>query len=325
MLKRIEKSEIRPGMFVEDLEGSWNDNPFSSRRFLLETEEQLRKLKQSKISGIIINTALGIDVSGATASSSKTGQIPVKPAQAGATLAERAEIASQIIAQSETVVESLFKSVRSGGTITIEQARPVVEQISQSMRRDPVVFLSVSRLKSKDETTFLHSIAVSALMVQFARYLKLEENVVQLLGIAGLLHDIGKMSIPDDILCKEGRLTDEEFDLMRNHPALGHAILLGQGNMPDVVLEICLNHHEQPDGKGYPNGLAGDDLSLPVRISTICDVYEAITSVRPYKKAWKQSDAIAWMLGRQGHFDRPLLREFVASLELIARSANTGG
>jgi putative nucleotidyltransferase with HDIG domain len=321
MLKRIEKSDARPGMFVEDLEGSWSDNPFSSRRFLLTTDEQLRKLRQSKISGIIINTALGIDVSGAPPSSPRAEATPAKAATPAPALAERVEIASRIIAQSETVVEGLFRSVRSGDAITIERTRPVVEQISQSMRRDPIVFLSVSRLKSKDETTFLHSIAVSALMVQFARYLKLDEDLVQILGISGLVHDIGKMSIPDDILCKEGKLTESEFRQMRDHPALGHAILSSQGNMPDIVLEICLNHHEQLDGKGYPNGLAGDDLSLPVRISTICDVYEAITSVRPYKKPWKQSDAFAWMLDRQGHFDRPLLREFIASLELMARNA----
>jgi HD-GYP domain-containing protein (c-di-GMP phosphodiesterase class II) len=324
MLKRIDKSEIRPGMFVEDLEGAWNDNPFSSRRFLLETSDQLRKLKQSKINAIIINTALGIDVSGAQASTPKTGSQASRAAPPAPQLAERVEIASQIIAQSETVVEELFRNVRSGGAITVEQAKPVVEQISQSMRSDPVVFLSVSRLKSKDETTFLHSIAVSALMVQFGRYLKLDEDLVQLLGISGLVHDIGKMSIPDDILCKEGKLTEGEFKQMRGHPALGHAILSSQGNMPEIVLEVCLNHHEQLDGKGYPNGLAGNELSLPVRISTICDVYEAVTSVRPYKKPWKQSDAFAWMLDRQGHFDRPLLREFIASLELMARNAAAG-
>jgi HD-GYP domain-containing protein (c-di-GMP phosphodiesterase class II) len=325
MLKRIEKSEIRPGMFVEDLEGFWHDNPFSSRRFLLETEEQLRRLRHSKVSGVIINTALGIDVSGTCASASRMAPATSKAAQQGFALAERVEVASQIIAQSETVVEGLFKGVRSGGTITVEQTKPVVEQISLSMRRDPVVFLSVSRLKSKDETTFLHSVGVSALMVQFGRYLKLEEDVVQLLGIAGLVHDVGKMSIPDDILCKEGKLTEDEFKQMRDHPALGHAILSSQGNMPDIVLDVCLHHHEQLDGKGYPNRLAGDDLSLPVRISSICDVYEAITSARPYKAPWKQSDAFAWMLDRQGHFDRPLLREFIASLELISRSANSGG
>jgi putative nucleotidyltransferase with HDIG domain len=322
MLKRIEKSEILPGMFVEDFEGAWQDNPFSTRRFLLKTEEQLRKLKQSKVSGIIINTALGIDVSGACPSTPKTTpgkSQPIPP------LSERAEAASQIISQSEMVVEGLFKGVRSGGAVSVDQAKPVVDQISQSMRRDPVVFLSVSRLKSKDETTFLHSIAVSALMVQFARYLKLDETLVQTLGMAGLLHDIGKMSIPDDILCKEGKLTEDEFQQMRDHPALGHAILSSQGNMPDIVLDVCLNHHERLDGQGYPNGLAGDDLSLPVRISTICDVYEAIMSVRPYKKPWKQSDAFAWMLDRQGHFDRPLLREFIASLEFISRTAGSGG
>jgi putative nucleotidyltransferase with HDIG domain len=306
-------------MFIEDLEGAWNDNPFATRRFLLETDEQLAALKRSKITGVIINTTMGIDVAATSAPVAKVRNA-ARARAASPSFDERKKVVSHMIAQSEAVVEDLFKDARAGASVTVAQARPVVEQISDTMRRDPRVFLSVSRLKSKDETTFLHSISVSALMAQFARYLKLDTETIELLGMCGLLHDIGKMNVPDDILSKEGKLTDSELQLMRNHPALGHAILSNGGDMPDVVLDVCLHHHERLDGKGYPNGLAGDEISLPVRISSICDVYEAITSTRPYKRAWKQSDAIAWMLERQGQFDRPLLREFIVNLELIARA-----
>mgnify|MGYP000279399277 CR=1 FL=1 len=320
MLKKIDKSQARIGMFIEDLEGSWNENPFQAKRFRLNQEEQLLNCN---CVAVIINTALGVDVEGTQTAKPRPARSKPKAAAAALTPEERIRVTSELIAQSEEVVEDVFKAVRVGGELTIDQVKPVVSQISRAMHNDPLVYLNVSRLKSKDETTFRHSIAVSALMLQFGRYLKLKPDVVQLLGLSGLLHDIGKMKIPAEVLTKEGGLTDDEFALIRNHPALGHAILTGYKDIPPMVLEVCRHHHERMDGKGYPDGLSGDQLSLPVRISAICDVFEAITSVRPYKKAWTQSDAIAWMLERPGHFDKPLVRQFVACLDMVARNANS--
>jgi putative nucleotidyltransferase with HDIG domain len=322
MLKRIDKTLLRSGMFIEDLEGSWSDNPFSNRRFLLDGAENVEKLKRSNVSGIIINTSMGLDALDATSTGAprQAARKPQQPASPALSFEERQKIAAQAILQSEAIVAGLFKDVRSGGEIKVAQVTPVVKQISGVMRREPLILLNLTRLKSKDETTFVHSIAVSALMVQFARYLKLDEKIVQVLGVGGLLHDVGKMKIPDDVLTKEGQLTDGEFQLIRNHPELGYAILSLQSDMPEIALDVCLNHHERLDGKGYPNGKAADQLSLYARICSICDVYEAITSVRPYKQPWKHADAIAWMLDRQGHFDRTLLREFVSSLEMTARN-----
>lgn len=318
MLKRIDKSLVRSGMFIEDLEGSWSDNPFSSRRFLLQGADDVAKLMRSNVSGVVINTTMGLDAAD-TAVKPRATSKPRRASPASPSLEERQKLAAQTILQSETIVAGLFNGVRSGDDVTVAQVTPVVKQISAMMKREPLILLNLTRLKSKDETTFVHSIAVSALMMQFARYLKLDETLVQELGIGGLLHDVGKMKVPDDVLTKEGRLTDGEFQLIRNHPQLGHAILSMQPDMPDIALDVCLNHHERMDGKGYPNGKTADQISLYTRICSICDVYEAITSARPYKQAWKHADAIAWMLDRQGHFDRALLREFVTSLEMTAR------
>jgi len=325
MLKRIEKGQVRPGMYIEDLEGAWAENPFSSRRFLLKGRDNVEKLMRSKVSGVVINTAMGLDVIGAPVPAAETPAARPQgrrrpPAMQRLSPEDRQRLAAQTILQSEAVVESLFKDIRQGSDIKVEQVAPVVRQLAGVMQRDPVVLLNLTRLKSKDETTFRHSLGVSALMVQFARYLRLDETIVEHLGIGGLLHDVGKMKIPDDVLTKEGALTDGEFQLIRNHPQLGHAILSLQPDMPEIVLDVCLNHHERLDGQGYPNGLSGDALSLHARLCTICDVYEAITTVRPYKQAWKHADAIAWMLNRQGHFDRSLLREFVTCLEMVARN-----
>ena len=105
--------------------------------------------------------------------------------------------------------------------------------------------------------------------------------------------------------------------LIRKHPEFGHEILLRYADMPSAVLDICRHHHERLDGKGYPDGLAAADIGPYVRICTICDVYDAITSVRPYKKPWTHADAVKWMMAQHGAFDRELMHEFFSSMEMI--------
>lgn len=315
-MKRIDKSQLQVGMFVEDLECAWEDNPIGERRFLLERAEQVDLLKRSNIKAAIINPVLGGDIV-------ETVNVPVRKRQKTPPLDQRRRAANTILASVQSTTADLFNGARTGNSVGMAQTEPVVREISRAMERDPIVFFSISRLKSKDETTFRHSIAVSALLVQFARYMKFDAELVQVLGTAGLVHDIGKMRMPDEILQKEGSLTASEFEKIRTHPALGHAILSAEGDMPQFVLDICLHHHERPDGKGYPAGLSGSEIGQHVSMATICDVYEAITSARPYKKPWPRAEAVAWMLERRGHFDRALLREFVACLDLMGKQVPT--
>ena len=305
MLKRIEKNQLSVGMFIEGLEGSFLDTPFAGRRFLLESETDAKALKRSNLSGVFINTAKGLDVSAAGAVKRTNTNPDARNRRADRAAAQAA------ISQSTTLLKGVFDSVRSGGSVSTETVAPIVGHITQSVDRSADILISMTRLKSRDEATFLHSIAVSALMVRFARYLKLDEETVGILGMSGLLHDIGKLAVPAELLTKDGALTDGEMMLMKDHPAEGHRMLSREGGIPEIVLDICLHHHERPDGKGYPFGLSGDALSPYVHMSTICDVYDAITSARPYKRAWSQREATAWMLERKGHFDRKLLLQFV--------------
>ncbi|MBU1305199.1 MAG: HD domain-containing protein [Alphaproteobacteria bacterium] len=148
-------------------------------------------------------------------------------------------------------------------------------------------------------------------MAAFARHLMMEPDSIRLLGLAGLLHDIGKTELSIAVLDKPGRLTANEMAHMRSHPARGHRFLSQFGSVPDVVLDICLHHHERLDGTGYPDRLAGAEISLPVRIATICDVYDALVSPRQYRPAWTPKDTADWMLQADGFFDPDLLRQFL--------------
>jgi HD-GYP domain-containing protein (c-di-GMP phosphodiesterase class II) len=133
--------------------------------------------------------------------------------------------------------------------------------------------------------------------------------------MAGVLHDIGKLTIPMDVLHKQGPLNAAERRLVEQHPERGYALLSTQVNMPHLVLEICRSHHERLDGKGYPDRLVAENLSTEVRMSTICDVFDALTSARPYKKGWSSQQALSWMMARENQFDKALLWHFILSLD----------
>jgi putative nucleotidyltransferase with HDIG domain len=311
MLKRIEVNQVRTGMFVEAIEGAWQDAFLQKRRFFLRREADTQKIRRSGAEQVVINTAKGIDVNGSAHSDAND------PAKAAAD----SRAARKTIEQSTQVLERVFDQIQSGGTVGVDDVAPVISGISDSIDRNPTVFLSVTRLKSKDQVTFQHSLSVSALMIHFARYLDYDEATVRLLGMAGILHDVGKLDIPAEILNKEGRLEANEIEMIRAHPALGHSILSLQEGMPEIVLDVCLNHHERMDGRGYPNMLPASAISRYSRIATICDVYDAITSIRPYKKPWTPAEALKWMLQSDGHFDRKLLKKFALCLIASSRGA----
>jgi HD-GYP domain-containing protein (c-di-GMP phosphodiesterase class II) len=142
----------------------------------------------------------------------------------------------------------------------------------------------------------------------------MDENECRAAGLAGLMHDLGKAVMPLDVLNKPGKLTDDEFAVMRSHPERGHALLLEGRGASAEVLDVCLHHHERIDGTGYPHKLAGDAITRVARMGAICDVYDAITSNRPYKRGWDPAESIARMASWKGHFDTALFTSFVKSL-----------
>ncbi|CAN7723172.1 HD-GYP domain-containing protein [Rhizobium sp. LjRoot98] len=314
MLKRIKRHQVRVGMFVTDIEDPLRDEAAPVRSFLLKDEAAAAKVRASNIISLVIDIRRGVDVgSGPAQPEARQGEASLSSLSRAFTQAEIKE-ALQTIEQTRPLLDTLFANVRLSGAATFEPADRAVEQIAKSMESNPAALIGITRLKTKDEYTFLHSLAVSALMVHFARFLKFDEQAVRILGVSGLLHDIGKMVMPDALLSKKGALTDEEMAQIRTHPVRGYELLSRQADMPQIVLDVCLHHHERIDGKGYPFGLSDEQLSPSARIAAICDVYDAMTSARPYKRAWTPAETLRMMLKSEGHFDRHLLAQFNASL-----------
>ncbi len=311
MLKRIETSQLRIGMFIESLEGPRLNSPLDGRRFLLENETDAQTLKLSNLSGVFINTSKGLDVNSPPAKAPPVVDEARQQLKSLPLRRRQRETVARVLTEATGLLKVVFDNTRSGQDVTVSMVAPIIAQLTQPSQRHGDIILSMTRLKTRDEATFVHCIAVSALMIRFGQHLNFDEQTISQLGMAGLLHDIGKLAIPGELLTKESALSESEMSLMREHPSKGHAMLSRQAGMPAIVLDVCLHHHERIDGKGYPHGLSGDAISLHARIAAICDVYDAITSARSYKKPWTKSEAANWMLERKGSFDRQLLLQFL--------------
>jgi len=250
---------------------------------------------------------------GAAAEALKPSGLPV---QASARRSMEAEVAAaRLLCQlGKQKMTELFHQARLGRAVNPAEVEPLVQEISDSVSRHPDALISVARLKRHDDYTYLHSVAVCALMVALARRLPLPEDAVREAGIGGLLHDIGKAAMPLNILNKPGGLTEAEFSIMRSHPQAGFDMLREGGDAGAAALDIALHHHEKYDGSGYPHGQAGEEISLFSRMGAVCDVYDAISSNRPYKNAWSPAESVRRMAAWQGHFDSAVFNAFVRSI-----------
>lgn len=325
MLKRIAVKDVRMGMFITELCGSWMEHPFFKTKFLLEDSNDLESLIKSGIKEVWINTDKGLDadeiVPGKTLTDieRETEQMLREAARAKriekTSMDEEVKIAQKVCSKSKEAVISMFNDARMGKAIEVEQAKELVEEISESVLRQPHALISLARLKNADEYTYMHSVAVCALMIALARQLSLEDDMVRECGLAGLLHDLGKMGIPNKILNKPGKLTDEEFTTIKSHPEIGANILMDNPFVSPMVLDVVLHHHEKMDGSGYPHRLTGDTISLFAKMGAVCDVYDAITSNRPYKKGWSPAESIRKMAEwSKGHFDEAVFQAFVKTV-----------
>ncbi len=317
MIKRISAEDLRPGMYLQKLEGNWMAHPFWRSTFLLKDAGQVAEVHASGIRDVWIDTAKGLDVASVLVvtdepSPSESSPPPPLRRSGPVSMAEELERATRICVNSKQAIVSMFQDARMGKAIAAESARPLVEEIAESVARNPSALISVARLKTADDYTYMHSVAVCGLMISLSNELGLDASLTREAGLAGLLHDVGKMAVPNEILNKPGKLTNQEFDIVRGHPEHGHRILVEGGGATEIALDVCLHHHEKVDGSGYPHRLDAGRISRFAKMGAVCDVYDAITSNRPYKEGWDPAEALSKMAEwSKGHFDETIFQSFV--------------
>lgn len=328
-LKRIPIERLEPGMYVHEICAHWTSHPFWRTSFLLTDTADVAKMREAKIREVWIDTARGKDVAPlppVTPVPTRLDDIergivpnayvppppePAKPTEPQVSMSEEMAHAVLVCARAKQAVVAMFSEARMGKAINTKAAAELVNQISDSVMRHRGALVSLVRLKRQDEYSYMHSVAVCALMIALARELGFDEEKVKQAGRAGLLHDLGKAVMPLEVLNKPGKLTDAEYAVMRQHPERGYELLREAGEDDAWVLDVCLHHHEHVDGNGYPHRQSGAEISEIARMGAICDVYDAITSNRPYKAGWDPAESIRRMSEWKGHFDERLFHAFV--------------
>jgi len=337
MKKKVAIDELTLGMFVRELDRPWTDTPFSFQGFVISSGDELTIFKKY-CKFVFIDSDKGLDVEPALAplntpernKESETADSAASHAAAKKTSTElrlvrkvaykntvnvETEItkSGSIRKQAKQVVDNLYSDVKLGNNIDVQGAKAVVEEIVDSIVRNPDAQLLLTQLKNKDEYTAIHSMNVSILSMAFARHLGMDRDTICEVGLGAMFHDLGKIKVPLEILNKPSRLTPEEFKEMMAHPVDGWKLLLeAPDEIPPRVMQVAHSHHERWNGEGYPDGLKEEEIPLFARIVSIADVYDAITSSRVYHHGLSSADAMRSLYDeRHVRFDEALVEQFI--------------
>lgn len=323
-IKKVSVEQLQPGMYIHDLNCGWMDHPFLTSQFRIKDEATIKKVAAIGIRELYIDVRKGSDVSDAQTAEEvqreiKQGLIDIveapEPVIQTVALAEEAFRARRLHAAANKIVHGLMDDIRLGRQIEVDKVEPLVESMVDSIFRCQDALLPMARLKNHDEYTFQHSVSVCALMVSFARSLKLPREVIKEIGMGALLHDVGKCKIPGSILNKPAKLEEAEFEIMKQHVVYSAQILADTKGVSEVAYEVAAQHHERFDGTGYPNKLKGEEISLYGQMSAIVDVYDAITSIRVYHKGIPATEALGKIFEwSKFHFKPELVQAFVRAI-----------
>ena len=318
MIKKIGVQQLRPGMFVHDMDCGWMEHPFLTGSFKVRGDKEIEKMMGHGILELYIDSEKGLDLEDAPTQPEVEASIshqmavaidkvnPLEPTS----LREELGRARIVLLEANKIIGEVMNSARVGRQIEQEQVNHVVGKMSDSILRNKYALLSLCRIKEKDNFTFLHSISVGALLMSFVRSFNLKPGDMQMVGIGGMLHDIGKTMVPDRILNKAGSLTNDEFTTMKMHVHFGQRILSDMPGISQTSLDVVAQHHERYDGSGYPLKLKGEEMSLYGQMASIVDVYDSITSDRCYSSAMAPSVALRKMFEWSKLYFAPELIQF---------------
>ncbi len=323
MAKKISVEQLKPGMYISDLGSDWMSHPFLRSQFAVKDEAAIRKIIETGIHEVYIDPTRGLDVADAPTEHEVRKEIEAEMFRVAAEPAQVRKIstpeemgrARKVHGEANKIIHNIMSDVRLGKQVQVEAVEPVVEQMTESILRNSGALLSLCRVKNKDDYTFLHSVSVCALLVAFCRAVGLDAQTIHLAGVGGLLHDIGKVRVPDKLLNKPGRFTEDEFQLMKNHVVESRKILDETDGISEISIQVASEHHERYDGSGYAQGLKGEAISKMGKMAAICDVYDAITADRVYHKGMAPHEALRKIFEwSKFHFDPLLVQQFMRAI-----------
>jgi HD-GYP domain-containing protein (c-di-GMP phosphodiesterase class II) len=306
--EQVEVHKLRVGMYVVELDRPWIDTPFLYQGFLISSEDEIDQLCE-------YCDYVFIDVSQTqvTFREKRKDRTEIKSRRIYKVPVERElPIAIAHFNHAKQTIDNCLRALRLSHDINTGEVKTAVRSCVKSVIKNPNAMMWLTQIKHKDDYTAEHSVRVSVLAVALGRELSLLEKELEDLGVSAMLHDVGKIKIPDDVLNKEGALTDEEYKQMKTHAAHGKHLLMSKSDVPPIAIDVAWSHHEQLNGGGYPRGISAEKIPFFAKIVAVVDAFDAITSDRAYSTARSTLEALKILYECRGtQFDDEVVRAFI--------------
>jgi HD-GYP domain-containing protein (c-di-GMP phosphodiesterase class II) len=310
---RVQARDLRLGMFVCELDRPWLETPFLMQGFELNTPADIEAVQEhcEYVYVDMLRTSLAQNRS----------RVPTwnsfRSPQKTTSFDKEIQAAETATKQTSNLVRTVLDDIRfGGGGVDVQMSKEAVSGCVASILRNPDAMVFMTQMQEKSEWVGQHAVNACVYAIIMGRLIGLNAKQLEDLGTCGLLHDIGLVSIPDEILNKPGRLTEEEHAIVRQHTRLGRDILMSGRKVYSGTVDVAFGHHEHLDGSGYPRGLQGSALNLNCRIVSVVEKYDSIVSARPYRPAYTHLDALNRLskMVKENHLDKEVVDYFVSYL-----------
>lgn len=321
MIKKIKVDQLKPGIFIHDFDCGWHTENLFINQTLIKSDKTIEIIRSWGIKEVFIDTDRGLDID--EAKSAKEVEVETderllklgeddSTSSYGMPLRDEVALAIDIKKEAASVIERAKANIKAGEPLETDDAYQLIDRMEESVSRNKDALLLLTRIRKKDEYTLMHSISVGSLVLSFCNFIKVPHDMTLNFAIGALFHDIGKTMIPNEILNKPGKLTEYEYDEIKKHSEYSAEVMKTAEGLPHEAYDMGLHHHERYDGTGYPHGLIGDEIGYGSQIAAICDVYDAITSVRCYKDGMESIDALRRLYEWSNyHFNKDLTYQFI--------------
>lgn len=306
--EKVVTHDLQLGMYVVELDRPWIETPFHFQGFLISSEQEIDQLCEYCDHVYIDVTQTEIKYR-----EKRKNRTTVKNRRVYKVSTERElPVAVAHYDHAKQVVDRSLSALRLSHDINTTEVKTAVRSCVKSVIKNPNAMLWLTQIKNKDDYTAEHSLRVSVMAVALGRELELLEKELEDLGVAAMLHDVGKVKIPDEVLNKEGALTDEEYVIMKGHAGFGRQLLMSKSDVPPVAVDVAYSHHEHLNGRGYPRGVTAEKIPYFAKIVSVVDAFDAITSDRVYSNARSTLEALRILYECRGQqFDEDIVRAFI--------------
>lgn len=309
-LIKVPAADIKVGMYMSFPDRPWLETRFLFQGILLTTEKQVSEVCK-ECEYIFVDKAKSREIQTARepVPTDTTPPPILKPIEREFSAAQKAHV------ETRANIQENLKRLVSGDAINVTRIRSSVKSCVKSIVTNPNALMWLGRLRSKDNYIAEHCLNVGILAIAFGRHLDMSLDELEILGLCGMLHDVGKLKVDQKILDKPGSLSEEEFEVIKDHCRIGKEILAQDESVPPAVVEAAYGHHERMDGSGYPRSVRANSLNLYTRMISIVDTYDAITTNRCYDKSRPATEAIKILFScRNTQFEPVLVEKFIECL-----------